>query len=191
MECSPIRLVVPLPVTQSLRRSGKRPFCRQNLCSGLSRKSPEQSRAEGLTAGDFGRGISYNVACDVLCDIKNIIVEKSRYMHQNVNTLGKLKDSGWVSKSVKDELRDNLILKLRDRENLFPGIYGYDKTVIPQVIHSILSRHDLILLGLRGQAKTRILRMLPRFLDEYIPVVEGSEINDDPLRPISKYARDR
>src|SRR5690625_2963264 len=112
-------------------------------------------------------------------------------MHQNVNTLGKLKDSGWVSKSVKDELRDNLILKLRDRENLFPGIYGYDKTVIPQVIHSILSRHDLILLGLRGQAKTRILRMLPRFLDEYIPVVEGSEINDDPLRPISKYARDR
>ena len=112
-------------------------------------------------------------------------------MHQNVNTLGKLKDSGWVSKSVKDELRDNLILKLRDRENLFPGIYGYDKTVIPQVIHSILSRHDLILLGLRGQAKTRILRMLPRFLDEYIPVVEGSEINDDPLRPISKYARNR
>src|SRR5690625_6718725 len=80
---------------------------------------------------------------------------------------------------------------LRELEILFPGIYGYDKTVIPQVIHSTLSRHDLILLGLRGQAKTRILRMLPRFLDEYIPVVEGSEINDDPFRPISKYARNR
>src|SRR5690625_631708 len=112
-------------------------------------------RVEDLTTGDFGRGIGYNVACDALCDIMNIIVEKSRYMHQNVNTLGKLKDSGWVSKSVKDELRDNLILKLRDRENLFPGIYGYDKTVIPQVIHSILSRHDLILLGLRGRSEER------------------------------------
>lgn len=111
-------------------------------------------------------------------------------MYQNVNTLGKLKSSGWISKSVKDELRDNLIVKLQNREKLFPGIYGYDKTVIPQIINSILSRHDLILLGLRGQAKTRILRMLSRFLDEYIPVVEGSEINDDPFNPISKYARD-
>lgn len=110
-------------------------------------------------------------------------------MHQNVDTLGKLKKTGWISKSVKEELRDNLIQKIRSKETLFPGIYGYDQTVIPQIVHTILSRHDLLLLGLRGQAKTKILRMLPQFLDEYIPVVEGSEINDDPFNPVSKFAR--
>lgn len=111
-------------------------------------------------------------------------------MHQNVDTLGKLKESGWVSKSVKEELRDNLILKIQNNETLFPGIYGYEKTVIPQIVHTILSRHDLILLGLRGQAKTKMLRMLSQFLDAYIPVVAGSEINDDPFKPISKFARE-
>lgn len=105
-------------------------------------------------------------------------------------TLGELKESGWKSISVKDEIRKNLIQKMEQKEELFPGILGYEKTVLPQIQNALLSRHDLILLGLRGQAKTRILRMLVNFLDEYIPIVEGSEINDDPLNPISVYAKD-
>ena len=110
-------------------------------------------------------------------------------MSHKINTLGELKKSGWVSLSVKEEMRKNLIGKMKRKEVLFPGILGYEKTVLPQLQNAILSRHDLILLGLRGQAKTRILRMLVQFLDEEVPVVEGSEVNDDPLRPISKYAR--
>lgn len=106
------------------------------------------------------------------------------------STLGELKESGWESISVKEEIRKNLIQKMRAGEELFPGILGYDKTVIPQVQHALLSRHDMILLGLRGQAKTRMLRLLVNFLDEYIPIVKGSEINDDPLKPLSKYAKE-
>ncbi|MFN1834459.1 sigma 54-interacting transcriptional regulator [Balneola sp. MJW-20] len=105
-------------------------------------------------------------------------------------TLGKLKKSGWKSVSVKEEIRRNLINKMSSGEELFPGIMGYEKTVLPQIQHALLSKHDMILLGLRGQAKTRMLRMLVNFLDEYIPVVEGSEINDDPLNPLSRYAKD-
>ncbi|MCC5907214.1 MAG: sigma 54-interacting transcriptional regulator [Balneolaceae bacterium] len=111
-------------------------------------------------------------------------------MDQSISTLGELKKSGWVSRSIKEEMRENLIKKMYKNEVLFPGILGYEKTVIPQIQNAILAQHDLILLGLRGQAKTRILRMLVQFLDEYIPVVEGSEVHDDPLKPISKYARD-
>ncbi|MEX2602897.1 MAG: magnesium chelatase, partial [Gracilimonas sp.] len=106
------------------------------------------------------------------------------------STLGELKKSGWESVSVKEEIRRNLIKKIQNNEELFPGILGYDKTVLPQIQHAILSRHDMILLGLRGQAKTRILRLLVNFLDEYIPIVKGSEINDDPLNPLSKFAKD-
>tara|TARA_R100001143_G_C3361305_1_gene136511 strand:- start:22862 stop:24352 length:1491 start_codon:yes stop_codon:yes gene_type:complete len=111
-------------------------------------------------------------------------------MHEKIKNIGQLKESGWVSKTIKEELRSNLIEKIQKGETLFPGILGYDKTVIPQIQHAILARHDIILLGLRGQAKTRILRMLVFLLDEYIPVVKGSEINDDPLRPISGYAKE-
>ena len=111
-------------------------------------------------------------------------------MQNKIKTLGELKSSGWTSRTVKEELRQNLIRKMQAGDPLFPGIIGYDKTVIPQLQHALLARHDLILLGLRGQAKTKILRMLVNFLDEYIPVVEGSEIHDDPLQPISRYARD-
>ncbi|SMO91133.1 magnesium chelatase [Gracilimonas mengyeensis] len=106
------------------------------------------------------------------------------------STLGELKDSGWKSVSVKEEIRNNLIQKIKNKEELFPGILGYDKTVLPQIQHALLSKHDMILLGLRGQAKTKILRLLVNFMDEYIPIVAGSEINDDPLNPISKYAKD-
>lgn len=106
------------------------------------------------------------------------------------STLGELKNSGWESVSVKEEIRKNLIRKIQKNEVLFPGILGYDKTVLPQIQHALLSKHDMILLGLRGQAKTRILRLLINFMDEYIPIVEGSEINDDPLNPLSKFAKD-
>ncbi|MBL7799607.1 MAG: magnesium chelatase [Chitinophagales bacterium] len=107
-----------------------------------------------------------------------------------LKTLGELKQSGYISKSIKDELRDNLIAKLKTKEQLFKGILGYDDTVIPDIERAILSRHNINLLGLRGQAKTRIARQMTELLDEYIPVVSGSELNDDPLSPISKYAVD-
>jgi magnesium chelatase subunit I len=105
-------------------------------------------------------------------------------------TLGELSKSGYSITSVKDELRSNLIRKLNRNEELFPGIIGYEKTVIPALVNAILAKHDLILLGLRGQAKSRIIRSLPNLLDEYIPIVKGSEISDDPFRPVSKYAVD-
>ncbi|MDZ7718638.1 MAG: magnesium chelatase [Balneolaceae bacterium] len=111
-------------------------------------------------------------------------------MTNKATTVGQLKESGWNSVSIKEEMRKNLIQKIKNKETLFPGILGYEKTVIPQIQNAILARHDLILLGLRGQAKTRILRMLVQFLDEYIPIVKGSEVNDDPFNPVSKYAKD-
>ncbi|MGM0588626.1 MAG: magnesium chelatase [Bacteroidota bacterium] len=111
--------------------------------------------------------------------------------YKHIHTLGELKKAGWTSVSVKEEIRQNLIRKLQADEPIFPGILGYDQTVIPQIEHALLSRHDFILLGLRGQAKSKILRMLPSLLDEYIPVVEGSDIMDDPFQPLSKFARDK
>ncbi|HEV2765056.1 MAG TPA: hypothetical protein VGV38_18890 [Pyrinomonadaceae bacterium] len=104
-------------------------------------------------------------------------------------TLGELKESGYSLRPVKDEMRANLIAKLRAGERVFPGIVGYDETVIPQLTNAILARHNLILLGLRGQAKSRIIRQLTNLLDEHIPVVAGSEVNDNPFDPISAYAR--
>ncbi len=107
-------------------------------------------------------------------------------------TIGELKAAGYKPRSVKDEIRRNLILRLRNEssDDLFPGIVGYGDTVLPQVINALLARHNLILLGLRGQAKSTILRLMTDFLDEEIPIVAGSEINDDPANPISAYARD-
>jgi len=104
-------------------------------------------------------------------------------------TFGELKQSGYKSISVKDELRANLIKKLRAGEKLFRGIVGYDETVIPQLVNAILARHNIILLGLRGQAKSRIIRQLTELLDDEIPIVAGSEVNDDPFHPISAYGR--
>ncbi|HYO98905.1 MAG TPA: hypothetical protein VER76_01685, partial [Pyrinomonadaceae bacterium] len=105
-------------------------------------------------------------------------------------TLGELKQQNYnVGRTVKDELRANLIAKLRAGERLFPGIVGYDETVVPQITNAILARHNLILLGLRGQAKSRIIRQLTNLLDERIPAIAGSEVNDDPFRPISAYGR--
>ncbi len=101
-------------------------------------------------------------------------------------TLGELKSSGYHVLSVKDEMRNNLIEKLRRNEKLFPGIIGFDETVIPSLVNAILARHDIILLGLRGQAKSRLVRQLPSLLDEVIPVIKGCEINDNPFHPVCK-----
>ena len=106
--------------------------------------------------------------------------------HPTPATVGQLKQSGYQPSTVKDELRRNLIAKLRNNEELFPGILGYRDSVIPQLVNAILSRHDILLLGLRGQAKTRILRLLPDLLDEWMPVLAGLEINDDPINPTTK-----
>jgi len=108
----------------------------------------------------------------------------------NIKTLGELKKSGYISKSIKQEIRDNLIKKLQAKENPFPGILGYEDSVIPDTERALLSQHNILFLGLRGQAKTRMARQMTALLDEYIPVVAGSEINDDPLQPLSKYAAD-
>jgi magnesium chelatase subunit I len=107
-----------------------------------------------------------------------------------ITTLGELKQSNYVSKSIKDELRDNLRNKIKAGEAAFEGVHGFENTVIPELERAILSRHNINLLGLRGQAKTRMARKMIELLDEYIPVVAGSEINDDPLNPISRFAKD-
>ena len=106
-------------------------------------------------------------------------------------TLGELKASGYRSESVKDEMRRNLIAKIRGNVPLFPDILGYEETVVPQIQNAILSRHDMLFLGLRGQAKTRMLRQLVHLLDDAMPIIEGSEVNDDPFAPLSKEGRDR
>lgn len=111
--------------------------------------------------------------------------------HTSVKTLGELKKTDYRSRSTKDELRENLIKKLRNKETVFEGIWGYEETVIPDLERAILAGHDVNLLGLRGQAKTRLARLMVKLLDEYIPYIEGSELNDDPLEPISRYGRDK
>ena len=109
---------------------------------------------------------------------------------EKIKTLGDLKNTGYESKSIKDELRNNLRDKIKNGEESFVGVWGYGNSVIPELERAILSRHNINLLGLRGQAKTRLARLMVNLLDEWIPVVEGSEINDDPLNPISRYAKE-
>ena len=106
---------------------------------------------------------------------------------QSIRTVGELKQAGYISKSVKEELRDNLRKKLRRNEVVFEGIHGYEHTVVPDVERALLSMHNINFLGLRGQAKTRIARLVTGLLDEWVPVIAGSELNDDPLRPISRF----
>lgn len=111
-------------------------------------------------------------------------------MDMKANTLGQLRASGYRSKAVKREIRDNALTMIGSRQPLFKGISGYETTVLPALEVALLSGHDIILLGERGQAKTRIIRSLVSLLDEWVPVVEGSELNDDPLAPVSKFAKD-
>lgn len=108
---------------------------------------------------------------------------------ETIKTFGDLKKSGYESISIKEELRRNLLQKIMKKESPFVGIHGYELTVIPELERAILSKHNINLLGLRGQAKTRLARQMVGLLDEYIPMVEGSEINDDPFNPISRYAK--
>ena len=117
--------------------------------------------------------------------------EVSRGSIRALKTLGDLRASGYRSKSIKEELRQNLIQKLRHKENTFPGIIGYEDSVIPDVERALLSKHNILFLGLRGQAKTRMARQMTELLDEYIPTIAGSEINDDPLNPISRFSMDQ
>ena len=111
--------------------------------------------------------------------------------YTTIKTLGQLKRAGYESRSIKDELRENLIRRLRNKETVFEGIWGYEETVIPDLERAILAGHDINLLGLRGQAKTRLARLMVNLLDDYIPVIEGSELNDDPLDPVSRFGRDK
>lgn len=110
--------------------------------------------------------------------------------HKEIKTLSDLKKAGYESKGIKDELRTNLRDKLSKGEETFQGVWGYENSVIPELERAILSRHNINLLGLRGQAKTRLARLMVKLLDEWIPIVDGSEINDDPFNPISRYAKE-
>lgn len=108
--------------------------------------------------------------------------------HTNIKTLGELKSAGYTSRSIKDELRENLLAKISKKEEVFEGVWGYENSVIPELERAILSRHNINLLGLRGQAKTRLARLMVQLLDEWMPIVAGSEVHDDPLKPISRFA---
>lgn len=109
---------------------------------------------------------------------------------KDITTLGQLKKAGYKSRSVKEELRQNLIAKMKKKEKVFEGILGFDETVLPDIERAILSRHNVLLLGLRGQAKTRIARLLVTLLDEHMPIIAGNELNDDPLNPITRQGID-
>jgi magnesium chelatase subunit I len=110
---------------------------------------------------------------------------------KRINTIRELKEAGYVPRSIKEEVRQNLIRKLKSKEETFTDIIGYEDSVIPDVERALLSKHNILFLGLRGQAKTRMARQMTSLLDEYIPVIAGSDINDDPLKPLSRYARDQ
>ena len=116
--------------------------------------------------------------------------EPSQNEQVQIRTLGELRESGWESRPVKEELRANAIERIRLGEDLFPGIWGYEDSVIPTLENAILAGHDVIFLGERGQAKTRLMRQLVELLDPHLPIVAGSEINDDPYNPVSKYAKE-
>jgi magnesium chelatase subunit I len=109
---------------------------------------------------------------------------------KRINTIRELKEAGYKPRSIKEEVRQNLIKKLQSKEETFNGIIGYEDTVIPDVERALLSKHNILFLGLRGQAKTRMARQMTELLDEYIPVISGSEVNDDPLKPLSKFSKD-
>ena len=123
-------------------------------------------------------------------DPKKTYLYTVRVKREHIKTLGDLRNSSYITRSVKDEMRHNVLANILKCKSMFEGILGYDQTVIPQLQNAIISRHSILLLGLRGQAKSRILRQLPELLDEYIPVISGSELHDNPFAPLSKFGRD-
>jgi magnesium chelatase subunit I len=129
--------------------------------------------------------------CDATKVEKKFKSRNKKMNIQKIKTLGELKASGYQHRSIKEELRQNLICKLKSSEITFPGIVGYEDSVIPDLERALLSKHNILFLGLRGQAKTRMARQMIQLLDEYIPMISGSEINDDPLKPISKFSLDQ
>ena len=127
----------------------------------------------------------------IINQVKEKLENDKKYsLVKRVKTLGELKKSGYKPRSIKEEIRENLIKKLKNKEEVFPGIKGFDDTVLPDLQRAILSRHNILLLGLRGQAKTRIARLMVNLLDEYIPVIDGSPLNEDPLDPITHEAQE-
>lgn len=120
-----------------------------------------------------------------------VYVEIELMNFEKIKTLGQLRGQGYKAKTIKEELRDNLITKLKAGVSPFEGIHGYEESVIPELERAILARHNVLLLGLRGQAKTRLARQMIELLDEYIPVIEGAELFDDPLKPITRFGIDR
>ncbi|MFQ5630845.1 MAG: magnesium chelatase, partial [bacterium] len=109
----------------------------------------------------------------------------------SIKTIGALREAGYRVLNIKDEMRKNLLKRMKENKEIFPGIIGYESTVIPEIMNAVLSKHDFILLGLRGQAKSRILRMLPALLDEHVPIIKDSDINDNPFQPVSKEGVDK
>lgn len=120
-----------------------------------------------------------------------VYIEIELMNFEKIKTLGQLRGQGYKAKTIKEELRDNLIVKLKAGISPFEGIHGYEESVIPELERAILARHNVLLLGLRGQAKTRLARQMIELLDEYIPVIEGAELFDDPLKPITRFGIDR
>ena len=108
----------------------------------------------------------------------------------NISTLGELKKAGYSYLSIKEEIRNNLIEKLKTKDPIFDSVYGYEQTVLPEVERALLSKHNILFLGLRGQAKTMMARQMCNLLNEYIPVVKGSPLHDDPFQPVSAFAKD-
>jgi len=146
----------------------------------------------GKSSTKYFKRIEKNRKSRKPCPSDREISEYFRYVSsmRKSHTLGKLKKSGWLSRTVKQEIRENAIRLIREGEDIFPTVLGYQDTVIPQVENAVLAGHDVIFLGERGQAKTRMIRGLVELLDEWMPIIAGSEINDDPFNPISKHARD-
>ena len=120
-----------------------------------------------------------------------VYLEIEHMNFEKIKTLGQLRGQGYKAKTIKEELRDNLIVKLKAGISPFEGIHGYEESVIPELERAILARHNVLLLGLRGQAKTRLARQMIELLDEYIPVIDGAELFDDPLKPITRFGIDR
>ena len=150
---------------------------RSSSSAGRARHFPERSTTGQRIEGHSALGSAYERE------------ERSEISERPV-TLGALRASGWVSRSVKAEIRANAITKIRAGEPMFDGVVGYEQTVMPQLENALLAGHDTIFLGERGQAKTRMIRSLVGLLDEWMPIIAGSEIRDDPYAPVSRYARD-
>ncbi len=157
------------------------------MMNGASQVKPNQGFAVGLQKNQ--KSLTVKIEVHKTASNLNSKISNLKMNIQDITTLGQLKKAGYKSRTIKEEIRQNLIAKLKRKETSFQGIFGYEDSVIPDTERALLSKHNILFLGLRGQAKTRMARMMTSLMDEYIPVVAGSELNDDPLHPVSKYAK--